>query len=404
MIRGKFASALSLLGACLLCLSLVGCGGGSSSSSVTVTSTVANQVPLTVDSGPSGSGLKDFNTPFASVTICAPGTSNCQTIDHVMVDIHSSGLRILASVLNSGLLSALPAVTDTNGQSYSECAMFGDGNTWGPVQSADVKMAGEVASDIPIQVISGTPPSACSDTGPMEDSVQTLRANGVLGIGPFIQDCGADCVSSASGSWYYTCTGGNCTAAAMPLATQVSNPVSAFPQDNEGTLITLSTAVTDGQSSPANGTLTFGIDTQTDNSSIGVTVLTLDGNGEFTSTVNGVSYPNSYLDSGETAVRMGSNLYPACTNAALTGYYCPSQPIKISGYLQGSNGLSFHYIFIANDGIAAHTSYPVQPGLTGPSSTGGVVWGLPFFYGATVYTAIEGKTTSSGDGPWTAIH
>jgi hypothetical protein len=48
---------------------------------------------------------------FTTVTICAPGsTTNCQTIDHVQVDTGSVGLRIISSVLASGL--ALPQQQD----------------------------------------------------------------------------------------------------------------------------------------------------------------------------------------------------------------------------------------------------------------------------------------------------
>src|ERR1700733_6847843 len=43
-----------------------------------------NVVPMVVNAGPPNTG--DFNVPFISVTICAPGTSNCTTIDDVSVD------------------------------------------------------------------------------------------------------------------------------------------------------------------------------------------------------------------------------------------------------------------------------------------------------------------------------
>src|SRR5207248_2177278 len=49
---------------------------------------------LTVDAGPAGG----VNTAFVSVQVCVPGTTTCQTIDHVEVDTGSIGLRILADV------------------------------------------------------------------------------------------------------------------------------------------------------------------------------------------------------------------------------------------------------------------------------------------------------------------
>nr|WP_249193126.1 DUF3443 family protein [Burkholderia cenocepacia] len=37
------------------------------------------------------------NVLYTSVTICMPGTSNCQTIDNVLVDTGSFGLRLFNS-------------------------------------------------------------------------------------------------------------------------------------------------------------------------------------------------------------------------------------------------------------------------------------------------------------------
>ncbi len=52
-----------------------------------------NVQPITVNAGPANNYA---NGLFTSVTICVPGsTSNCQTIDGVLVDTGSSGLRVL---------------------------------------------------------------------------------------------------------------------------------------------------------------------------------------------------------------------------------------------------------------------------------------------------------------------
>src|SRR5207253_1941808 len=76
------------------------------------------------------------------------------------------GLRVLSSALNN---LNLPQQTATNGGPVVECAQFQDGFTWGPVQTADVKLAGETAASVAIQVI-GSPsfsliPSGCSNSG-----------------------------------------------------------------------------------------------------------------------------------------------------------------------------------------------------------------------------------------------
>lgn len=38
--------------------------------------------------------------------------------------------------------------------------------------------------------------------------------------------------------------------------------------------------------------------------------------------------------------------------------------------------------------------------LAGPKSLDGFDWGLPFFYGRNVFTAIEGQSTPGGTGPY----
>ena len=105
--------------------------------------------------------------------VCAPGsTTNCQTIDHIQVDTGSYGLRILAPVLTV----SLPVVTLSSGSSLVECTQFLDGYSWGPVSLADVKIAGETAGSVPIQVIGDsrftTVPAACSNTGSAERKAQ----------------------------------------------------------------------------------------------------------------------------------------------------------------------------------------------------------------------------------------
>src|SRR4051812_33659215 len=77
-----------------------GSGGGTGTSPPPA---AGNVVAVTLDGGADGSA---FNSAFVSVTVCQPGTQNCQAVDHVLVDTGSFGLRLAASALQSGL--ALP--------------------------------------------------------------------------------------------------------------------------------------------------------------------------------------------------------------------------------------------------------------------------------------------------------
>ena len=202
-------------------------------------------LPIAVNVGPSstlGPNSNYVDGAFTSVTVCVPGTTQCQTIDGILVDTGSSGLRILSSALTT---IALPQQTDSSNNAVAECGVFSDGITWGPVQTADVKMAGEVAGSLPIQVIGAanfsTIPADCSSQGTPEQDLANLGANGLLGVGPSIQDCGADCVTSGQYSQgvYYTCPSSGCTDSTEGLAQQVQNPVASFATDNNGVIVEL---------------------------------------------------------------------------------------------------------------------------------------------------------------------
>ncbi|MDE3106455.1 MAG: DUF3443 family protein, partial [Acidobacteriota bacterium] len=76
----------------------VSCGGSPAASitvSVIAPAALDNRVPLVVDQGVGSAGAS--NQSYITVNVCAPGTASCQTIDHVLVDTVSVGLRLLAS-------------------------------------------------------------------------------------------------------------------------------------------------------------------------------------------------------------------------------------------------------------------------------------------------------------------
>ena len=115
------------------------------------------------------------------------------------------------------------------GPAVAECAQFVSFYSWGSVRSADIKLGAETASNARIQVIADpafpSVPHACSSTGAAGNSVQSLGANGLIGLGNFAQDCGQRCSVQASNGYYYSCTGGTCAPIAVSIAKQVWNPV-----------------------------------------------------------------------------------------------------------------------------------------------------------------------------------
>ena len=388
--------------AMLLSIAACGGGGGGGSSSNQPTPNVQS---LVVDGGPAQ--IPDL--AYVSITICAPGSSaNCQTIDHVQVDTGSTGLRILASVLSPSL--ALPQQVDAGGNPVAECAQFVDGYSFGSVRSADIRIAGEQASGVPIQVIgdAGFPliPASCSASGPPENTVQSFGANGLLGVGVFLQDCGSACTQAAIPGTYYTCPASGCMPLQIPLAQQLQNPVALFASDNNGVIVQLPPVPADGAAT-ATGSLIFGIGTQADNALGAATVLTTDpGTGNIVTVWNGQTYTNSYIDAGTSLFAFGQQAYPFCV-AVASGFYCPAAPQTLGATLQGTNARSSAVSFTignADQLFAANYNFYAFDDIAGPGGDGTTfAWGLPFFFGRSVYTAIEGRSTPGGNGPYFAF-
>jgi hypothetical protein len=380
---------------------LLGCGGsgGSKSSSP---ANANNTQPVVVNSGPAGNYA---NGLFTTVTVCVPGTSNCQALSGVLVDTGSFGLRVLSSALTVPLSQQ----KDGSGNSVAECAQFALGITWGPVKTADIKIAGEQASAIPIQVIGdpafSTVPSGCSAKGAPQDTLQSLAANGILGIGSFIQDCGPACApgTNSNPGFYYGCAGSSCQVITQSTAQQIQNPVAFFSADNNGVIVDLPAVST---SAPTlSGSLIFGIGTQSDNSLGSAQVFTLDNSGNFTTTFKGTPYSSSFIDSGSNGyffLNSSTTGIPTCPNPN-SGFYCPSSPVNLSATNTGANGSSNTVNFTIDNAntLFSNAGDNVFPTLGGPNS-GAFDWGLPFFFGRKVYTAIEGRTTPGGPGPYWA--
>ena len=401
-LRGCFGIAL--------CVGMVSCGGsgddlGSSGSGSGTTAPANNVVSVTVSGGPSNNAL---NVLYTTVTLCLPGTSNCQTIDNIQVDTGSYGLRILAPVLT---LTFQPEAL-SNGSALVECTSFVDGYSWGPVAVADVQISGESASSVPVQIIGDSRypsvPADCSGSAPMEeDTVAAFGANGIIGIGPFPSDCGEFCAESVpEPAIYYACsTESNCTATTVPEASQVPNPVILFATDNNGSIITLPSAPSAGTTT-LTGSLIFGIDTESNNASGTETVVpvaTSGSNAGFITTVfSGTTYAESFVDSGSNGYFFTDSSLTTCTDSGFTEFYCPSSTASLSGELQLASGTSTVDFEVAS-AEQINATYFVYPGLGGTNPTADSFdWGLPFYFGRRVATAIDGYTTSAGSGPYIA--
>jgi hypothetical protein len=402
-VRGGFL-VLALCGSLGL---LAACGGGSSSSSSSssslTTTSGQNVLAISVNGGPVANSIYE-NGAFTSVNICVPGSSTCQTIDGILVDTGSFGLRIL----NSAMTLSLPAVT-SGGNAVNDCVTFVDGSfLWGPVMQADVKLSGETASSVPIHVVENPTayaiPASCSNGGTNEDTLAGLGANGILGVGPEPEDCGPACtanggLASPPVPAYYACSSSaGCQPAFVAVAQQVTNPVSLFATDNNGVIVELPAA--SGAEATASGSLIFGIGTQSNNQlPSSATLFQLDTSDNFTTSFNGQALTSSFIDSGSNGLFFPDSAIATCSGA--TFFYCPSSALNLSATNQGTNGATNQVSFSVGNANSMPSGDAVLPALAGPNA-GGFDWGLPFFYGRNVFTAIDGNSTPSGAGPYWA--
>jgi hypothetical protein len=413
-----FALLAGLMSAC------GGGGGGNSSTSGATnksgdTTSVAgpiassNTMAVVVDSGVAGSGA--VNQLFASITVCQPGnSSNCQTIDHLLVDTGSTGVRVFSAAIPSTL--NLSGLTGSNGLPLVNCVQFIDNTyAWGPVVSADVVLGGKTAANVPIQIIASpaysSPNTKCSSRGRATQitTAAALGANGILGLSLFKEDCGADCVTNPSNGAYFTCTTAVCANTAgstASLANQIKHPVPLFASDNNGLLIDLPPVAATG-TTQLNGVLIFGMDTQSNNQSTSASLLTADAFGYITTQFAGRSLTTSFIDSGSNGLFFDSTSLTSCSSVSIAyGFYCPNTTNDLSATLVGGNARTATVPFsVANaQTLLAALSQAVQPTLAGPIGDAQTFdWGLPFFYGHRVFFGIEGQTSSHGSGPFYAF-
>jgi hypothetical protein len=408
-----------------LCVAAISCGGdgslgppgpgpGPGPSGSNVANVIVDQGPTL----PDGSPLGNVNTLFVTVTVCVPGsTTNCQAIDHVQVDTGSYGLRILASALSVQMAAALPLQKDSSGNSLAECAVFADGYSWGPVALTDMQIEGEIAKSMPTQIIGvstypAAPSSCSSQAATEEDSVQTFGANGIIGIGPFAYDC-PDCASEpvVVGA-YYSCSATVCAPAVAPLPSQTVNPVTQFAADNNGVIIQLPSVASAGAVT-LTGTLTFGIDTESNNASGQQSVFNVDDQAEMSMTFGGVSLPQSFIDSGSNGNYFNSAL-TLCTASQISEFYCPQNTVVLAVTLQGvtptgtpitdqNAGVSFSVGSAQMLLSSSNSAIPLLAGTLPASLNQSFDFGLPFFYGRRVAVAVESNTpTTVGTGPYIA--
>ncbi|MFM0209665.1 DUF3443 domain-containing protein [Paraburkholderia sediminicola] len=370
-----------------------------------------NTVQIVVDTS-----MGSINMPAVSIVLCGPGQqdrSQCETIDRMVLDTGSVGVRVMASAVSTKLKSQLllqttPVANQTSPLPLAQCAQFASGFTWGSIRRADVTIGSKKASNLPIELIgdgSYTTPSNCiSNGGPDLSTARALGANGIIGIGHSVYDypAAAEAVLAAN---YYACGSTNsCVGTTVPLNRQVMNPVAAFATNNNGTIIRLPALPAGGHAS-VTGELVFGVGTQSNNMlPATANVLAVDQYGYFTTQYQGRVITTSAIDSGTNGFGFDDATIPTIGEDAYQ-WYAPSSALSLSATMEATSGAGKPIMVpfsIDNIQTVTANNYAAYDNIGAPLSRW-FLWGLPFFYGRNVYTVLEGATVGTQTGPFVAF-
>lgn len=401
----SFILGISLLSACSI-------NGGGSNSNISgpaayypTTLVGDNVVPLSVGA----CGVHGYhNEPCISVTICVPGTTTCQTIDNILVDTGSYGLKIFKSLITIPLSTIQIA-----GGDLANCTGYLDGSGhWGPMQTADVILGNKKASNVPMVALDASyfnaqAKSKCA-TSP-DSSPADAGFNGIIGVGGFVHDCDVgsagspnDCALSAVPKSYFRCSGATCVSTITPEASQLTNPVALMPANyNNGLVIKLPSVPTTGAGA-AYGYMILGIGSPSDsnNDASGVVAYPTSNSGYFTTEFDGVTLSKSFIDSGSNFLYFQqTSTLPYCSGS--TTWFCPTATQTLSAVLRGSGGspsISINFD-IGNTNTLVSYSNMVYDNIGGDIGEADMFdWGLPFFLGRSVFVGIKGSSATVNGG------
>jgi hypothetical protein len=393
-------------------LTLIGCNGGGSQNNLR-TDYVKPLVPtsesgaLTISVSGNKSGVCSwYNMPCVSVTICNPADpsnpNKCTTINNILLDTGSYGLRVFSSVLPAGFQSNnLPQLLTTQSQNLAEKVEYGDGDcNWGPVVNAVVKLgsSGEQTSPIPIQIIDAT---YLNNRFSCSSDPNAFGSNGILGVGPYAND--------GNVSTYYAINGKGVPLPYSSVTNNqlVKNPVAYLTNssENNGITITLPAIGPYGAYNPI-GYATFGVNSALLNSNIysiqPVSQIPISMTTTLLSVTPNIQY--GFLDTGSNGLFF---ITPELSNYNCNGWYCPTNditytPNNTSGIVPISTTISVtnaNTLFNTTNNNAANN----LAGGLGGNFTQFIDYGLPFFFGKNVQICFSGKVCNGRNGPYWAF-
>lgn len=369
--------------------SIISCSNGSSGN----VAPIPNQVPISIGSGMNGDGI---NTMYISLTVCTNNSgTNCQTVDHIILDTGSFGVKINKSALPESFVLSLPRVTTNAGNEVYACNTFGSGYVFADEHYAVLNLAGTMTSNVILQVIENSPtaeiPDSCVAKGPFDDFAN-FGANGIIGVNPAIT------LSNSSLLLYKNINGiyeqlTNNEESNLPILNQ--NPLPSLTTNNNGFVVSIP-PVPQNTNTNVNGTLILGINTETNNKITSQTNLVVASESDLSVVCNSACFyskinnPESTIpavfDSGTNGWVFMSNTLPQCDYG-----YCPASPTVWTSSV-------YSYDFAANESYTISAtitadevvdgqsvSFAVMPGWGYYNYNNQTLYGSPFFLGKNVY-------------------
>ncbi len=178
------------------------------------------------------------------------------------------------------------------------------------------------------------------------------------------------------------------------------NPVAGFASDNNGTIIRLPAIAPQGQAS-VTGELIFGVGTRQNNALPGgAKILSVTEQGTFT-TMYGNRSLLGLVDSGTNGLAFRDVSIPTGSDA----WYTPQNTLNLNATMMSTTGLQAVVPFsIANADQLFAMDYAAYGNLGASSlSSNMFVWGLPFYFGRSVYTVLSDAQVGTKTGPFVAF-
>ncbi|NVO06812.1 MAG: DUF3443 family protein, partial [Rhodoferax sp.] len=179
--------------------------------------------------------------------------------------------------------------------------------------------------------------------------------------------------------------------------------VALFSSDNNGVLLQLPTVAAGGASS-AQGFVIFGVGTQANNALGAAYVVPVNATtGYFTTLYKGRQLRKSFMDSGSNGLFFNDASLSTSCNTAAFGFYCPTTIQSLTASIQLATTTVPVAFTIANADNLFKVSNYAFGNLGGTLDNNSFDWGLPFFFGRSVFTVIEGHSVGSTNGPFYAF-